>query len=183
VNDDLKMVAERLKGLRDVMNVSVGEAADVCGISADIYKQYEDGDTDIPVSVLHSMAKAYDFELTTLISGDEPHMKSYSLTRSGRGDSVERRKEYKYQSLAQSFIHRKAEPFLVIVEPDDGNEIHFNKHPGQEFNFIIEGTLQIVYDGKEMILKEGDSLYFDATKPHGMKALEGKPVKFLAIIF
>jgi quercetin dioxygenase-like cupin family protein len=33
-----------------------------------------------------------------------------------------------------------------------------------------------------MILNQGDSLYFDATLPHGMKALEGKPVKFLAVI-
>ena len=183
MNDDLKMIAERLKGLREVMNVSVQEASEVCGITADEYRNYESGDTDIPVSVLHSMAKKYNFELTALISGDEPHMKSYSLTRKDRGVSVERRKDYKYQSLAQNFIHRKAEPFLVTVEPDDEKDIHFNKHPGQEFDYIIEGTLQIVYNGKEMVLEEGDSLYFDAAKPHGMKALGGKPVKFLAIIF
>ena len=36
--------------------------------------------------------------------------------------------------------------------------------------------------GKEIILNEGDSIYFDAQRPHGMKALDGKPVKFLAII-
>jgi hypothetical protein len=34
----------------------------------------------------------------------------------------------------------------------------------------------------ELVLFEGDSIYFDATKPHGMKALNGKEVKFLAII-
>ena len=183
MNDDIKMIAERLKGLRDVMNVSLNEASETCGITAEEYKKYEEGMIDIPVSVLHSMAKKYDFDLATLISGDEPHMKSYSLTRKGRGVSVERREDYKYQSLAQGFIHRKAEPFLVTVEPDDNREIHFNNHSGQEFNYIIEGKLQIVYDGREMVLEEGDSLYFDASKPHGMKALGGKSVKFLAIIF
>ena len=37
-------------------------------------------------------------------------------------------------------------------------------------------------DGKDIILNEGDSLYFDSNKPHGMQALDGKPVKFLAVI-
>ncbi len=183
MNNDLKMVAERLKGLREVMDVSVSEAAENCGISVDEYKNYEGGSTDIPVSVLHSMARKYGFDLGTLISGEEPHLKSCALTRSGKGISVERRKDYKYQSLAGGFLHRKAEPFLVTVEPDDEKEIHLNHHPGQEFNFIIEGQLKIVYDGKEIILDKGDSLYFDSSKPHGMKALGGSQVKFLAIIF
>ena len=47
---------------------------------------------------------------------------------------------------------------------------------------MIEGSMKIVVDGKEMILEEGDSLYFDATKPHGMQALNGATAKFLAII-
>ena len=36
--------------------------------------------------------------------------------------------------------------------------------------------------GKELILEAGDSIYFDSALPHGMKALDGKPVRFLAII-
>ena len=44
------------------------------------------------------------------------------------------------------------------------------------------GAMKIVVDGKEMELEEGDSLYFDAMKPHGMQALNGRNAKFLAII-
>ena len=58
---------------------------------------------DIPVGVLQSMAKKYNFELTTLISGDEPHMRHYFVTRKGKGLSIERRRDYKYQSLAYGF--------------------------------------------------------------------------------
>ena len=61
--------------------------------------------------------------------------------------------------------------------------MHLNSHNGQEFNFVIEGKMLLKVEGHELILNEGDSLYFDATQPHGMKALDGKPVKFLAIIF
>ena len=128
------------------------------------------------------MAKRYNIDLTVLISGSEPHMKSYFLTKKGKGLSVDRRSDYKYQSLAFGFSHRKADPFLVTITPEETKEIHFNSHPGHEFNYVLEGKMKIVVDGKEMELEEGDSLYFDATKPHGMQALNGKNAKFLAII-
>ena len=146
------------------------------------YVEYESGTKDIPVSVLHSMSKKYGIELTTLISGGEPHMHSYFLTKKDKGISVERRADYRYQSLAYGFMNRKAEPFMVTITPEDTKEIHFNSHPGHEFNYMIEGSMRIIVDGKEMILEEGDSLYFDSTKPHGMQAMNGKNAKFLAII-
>jgi mannose-6-phosphate isomerase-like protein (cupin superfamily) len=109
-------------------------------------------------------------------------MHSYSLTRKGRGIAVDRRKSYKYQSLAYSFKGRIAEPFIVTAEPSNG-DIHFQSHAGQEFNYMLEGKMMLVIDKKELILNEGDSIYFDSSKPHGMKALEGKSAIFLAVIF
>ncbi len=182
MNEEIKAVAERLKGLRDVMDVSIREAAEVCGISTEQYQLYESGTVDIPVGILQCMAKRYNIDLTVLISGSEPHMKSYFLTKKGKGLSVDRRSDYKYQSLAFGFSNRKADPFLVTITPEETKEIHFNSHPGHEFNYVLEGKMKIVVDGKEMELEEGDSLYFDATKPHGMQALNGKNARFLAII-
>jgi quercetin dioxygenase-like cupin family protein len=89
-----------------------------------------------------------------------------------------------YQSLAHNFINKKSEPFMVTVEPEAGDvPIHLNNHPGQEFNYVMEGTLMIYIDGHQLILNEGDSLYFDSGCNHGMKAVGGKRAKFLAIIF
>ena len=81
-------------------------------------------------------------------------------------------------------MNRMADPFLVTVDPKpDGTEIHLNMHPGQEFNYVLEGRMTLQIGNKQLILNEGDSLYFDANRPHGMKALDGKRVQFLAIIF
>jgi quercetin dioxygenase-like cupin family protein len=95
---------------------------------------------------------------------------------------MERTHAYKYQALASGFAGRKADPFIVTVEPSTKN-MHLNSHNGQEFNFVLEGRLLLSVGGHELALNEGDSLYFDATQQHGMKALDGKPVKFLAVIF
>lgn len=116
--------------------------------------------------------------------GEEPRMNSYFLTRKGKGASVQRTQAYKYQSLAAGFMNRKADPFIVTVEPkDEKTPIYLNTHPGQEFNYILEGRMTLQIGDKQLTLNEGDSLYFDANRPHGMKALDGKRVQFLAIIF
>jgi len=184
MEEQIRQIAERLKGLREVLEVTVEDAAKTCGIGVEKYLEYESGKVDIPVSLLHNISQKYGVELTVLLTGQEPHMHHYSLTRKNQGIEVERSKAYKYQSLAYSFINRKAEPFLVTCDPKpDATAINLNSHSGQEFNYILKGRLKIQLDEKEMILEEGDSIYFDSGLPHAMLALDGKECQFLALIF
>jgi transcriptional regulator with XRE-family HTH domain len=184
MNKQLQEIAERLRGLRELMDISVEKMADVCRVSIEEYIGYESGDNDIPVSALQNISKTYNVELTALLFGAEPHMKAFYLTRAGQGTAMERTKAYKYQSLAAGFVGRKADPFIVTVEPAADNvPMHLNSHNGHEFNYVLEGSMLLSIDGHELILHKGDSLYFDSTRPHGMKALNGKTVKFLAVIF
>lgn len=183
MEEQIKQIAERLKGLRDVLDISIADAAKTCGVSEADYQKYESGNTDIPVSILHKISQKYGVELTVLLTGQEPHMLRYAVTRKNKGAGVERTKAYNYESLAQNFINRKAEPFIVTCEPKpESTPITLNAHSGQEFNYILEGRLKFVLNNKEIILEEGDSIYFDSGQPHGMLALDGKPCRFMAII-
>lgn len=183
MQEELKQVAIRIKELREISGISQETMAHDLEIPVDLYKQYEAGASDIPVGVLFKIASKFKVEFTTLITGEEPRLRTYAVTRNGKGVSVERRQDYQYQSLAYNFIRKKAEPFLVTVQPKpEDTPVHYNSHPGQEFNYVIEGTLLIVINGKEKILNEGDAIYFDSAAQHGMKALNGKAAKFLAII-
>ena len=176
MDDQIKQIAERLRGLRDVLELTAEDIARDCEISAEEYRLAETGDYDISVSMLQKIARKYGIALDALMFGEEPKMSSYFLTRAGKGTSIERTKAYKYQSLAAGFMNRNADPFIV-TEP-----IHYNSHSGQEFNLVLEGRMMISIDGKDLILNEGDSLYFNSKLPHGMKALDGKTVRFLAVI-
>ena len=181
MNEQIKQIAERLKGLRDSLDLSLDEMAAKCDKLPKDIELYESGNVDIPMSYLFDISQVFGIETSTLISGDEPKMKAYFLTRKGKGISIERTKAYKYQALASGFKNPKSEPFEVTVEPNS-NPIYLNTHTGQEFNYVLEGRLQFRINNKDLILETGDSIYFDSSNPHGMKALDGKPVKFLAII-
>ncbi|WP_373802146.1 helix-turn-helix domain-containing protein [Bacteroides heparinolyticus] len=183
MNDTIKQIAERLRGLREALELTPEEIAGECRIDLREYLRAETGEHDISVGMLQQVARTYHVALDTLMFGEEPRMNSYFITRAGKGTSIERTKAYKYQSLAAGFLNRAADPFIVTVEPKADNEpIHLNTHNGQEFNLVIEGRMLLSIDGKELILNEGDSIYFNSQLPHGMKALDGRKVRFLAVI-
>ncbi len=180
MEEEIRQIATRIKEIREIYGYTQEQLAEELEITVTLYRNYESGQEDIPVGILHKIARVFNMELSSLITGEEPRLRTYALTRKGKGVSVERRKDYKYQSLAYNFILKKGEPFLVTVEP--GRPLKLNNHPGQEFNYLLSGKLKVVLDGNEIILNPGDSLYFDSGKDHGMQALNGKPAQFLAVI-
>lgn len=177
-------IGRRLKGLREVLDVPVDKMAQLCGISNEEYLQMEEGTGTgyLHVSNLQKIAREYGISLDELLFGEEPRMRSYFVTRKGMGQAVERHKAYKYQSLASGFRGRKADPFLVSIEPKpEGTPITKSSHPAQEFELVIKGQLELTIGEKKIVLDEGDSIYFDSTLPHCLRALNGEPVELLVV--
>jgi quercetin dioxygenase-like cupin family protein len=179
MQEKIKQVASRIRELREIFGVSGATLAGEFQIAEDDYRRYESGTVDIPVGILYQIAQRFQVELTTLLTGEEPRLRTYALTRAGQGVSVDRSKDYAYQSLAYNFIHKRAEPFLVTVDP--GPE-HFNSHPGQEFHYVLTGTLRVLLDQHELVLEPGDSLYFDSSVAHSLTALNDAPAQLIAVI-
>ncbi len=180
--EKIRNIASRIRELREIAGISPETLALEFNIPRETYLEYESGNADIPVGFLYKVAHRFNVDLTDLLTGESPKLHVYSLTRKGTGIAVERRKRYKYQSLAYNFVHKKAEPFIVTVDPDSAEKAAVDSHPGQEFNYVLEGTLKVTIDNHELVLEEGDSLYFDAGCKHGMQAMNNKPARFLAII-
>jgi mannose-6-phosphate isomerase-like protein (cupin superfamily) len=183
MQEKIREIAIRVKELREISDISTEEMSRLLNIDADTYRSYEAGEKDIPASILYGISSELKVDMSVLLKGEDPRMHVFTVTRKDKGVGVERRKEYKYQSLATNFVHKKAEPFVVKVEPKpEGTKISVNSHPGQEFDFVLEGTLKVVIHNNEIVLEEGDSIFFDSNYPHGMAAIGGKSAKFLAII-
>ena len=183
MENELRQIGLRLKGLRDALDLGSEEFARSCNISEEELQEYESGKKDFSISFLKQIAKKYNIDVTTLMFDDEPRMTSYFITRKNQGKAINRVEQYKYEALAAGFNNRKADIFVVTVEPKpEDTPLHLSIHKGQEFNLIMEGKMLIQVNGKDIILEEGDSIYFDSGQKHGMKALDGKRVKFLAIV-
>ena len=178
-----KDIAARLKDLREIEGKSAEEVAQALRVSPGEYRAFEAGRADIPASTLHDLAHLLNTDLTELLTGDTPRMKVFSVTRRGGGVTVARRKDYQYRNLAANFAGRKADVFEVTVPAAAGESgAHANSHPGQEFDFMLEGRMRVRIHGNELTLETGDCVYFDSNHGHSMQALDGQPARFLAMI-
>jgi len=183
MQEKVRDIATRVRELRELSDVSLSEMASQLDVSESYLASYEAGNEDISASKLYEIAKILGVDLSLLLTGEDPRMNIFTVTRSGQGVIVDRRREYKYQALAANFVNKKAEPFLVTVPvsaPDA--PVAQNVHPGQEWDYMLEGTLKVVIHGNEVILNPGDCIFYDSNNAHGMVAIGDKPAKFIAII-
>ncbi len=183
VSEDIKKIAMRLREMREIKGKTTEEMAQRLGITNEEYLEYESGAVDMPISFLSEVSEYFGMQVYELLSGDEPHLKVYQHVKNGKGLKIERSKQYNYQHLAYNFANNKVLPLLVTVDPlEEGQEIHTNTHMGQEFDYCLSGRTLIHINGKDVILEEGDSIYYNSIYPHGMAALDKKPSKLLVIV-
>lgn len=182
MDNQINEIAERISSLRDIEDVSIEEMAEVTGKTVEEYREYEAGKRDFSFSFLFNVANRLGVDITELLTGENARLRKYAYVKAGEGLKMERRKAYKYQHLAAIFQERHMEPFLVMVEPKDTDAVKKNAHDGQELNYVVEGSMTMFIGDAEIRMGVGDSIYFDAMTPHAMRAEDGRPCKFLAII-
>jgi len=184
MKDNVKEIAERVRVLREIENISAEALSKELGFDPAEYNCWESGTKDFPVGALVEIAARFKIDLSEIVSGAASKLKTFCVTRAGQAPEVSRRPMYGYWNLAYNFHRKKAEPFIVEASSETENKpISLNTHPGQEFNYVLEGRLLISISGHEIELNLGDCVYYDSSEPHGMKALGGTPARFLAIVF
>jgi mannose-6-phosphate isomerase-like protein (cupin superfamily) len=183
MSDAVQEIAARVRVLREIEEVSGETLAAELGFDPAEYADWESGAAEFPIGSLVEIANRFNVDLTELVSGEASRLKTYCITRAGKAPMVSRRPMYSYRNLAMNFHRKKGEPFLVEASADTENKpISLNTHPGQEFDYVIEGRLLISVGGHEEELGPGDCIYYDSSEPHGMKCIGGKPACFMAIV-
>lgn len=178
-------IAQRIHSLRDDMEFTTADMADAIGITQDEYEIAESGLKDLSFTFLYKTAEKLGVDMIDLLTGEGPHLTGYSLMRAGDGLSIKRRAGFEYLHLAPNFKNKLAEPFMVtapFIAEEQGQPIHMSQHEGQEFNFVVSGTLKFAYENHTEILSPGDALLYDSHNPHGMIATGGEPCTFLALV-
>ena len=182
VSDQVRQIAQRVKELREISDLTVAEVASKVELSPEEYEAYESGRVDMSISLLIKLSELYGVDTTTLLTGQAPRLSVCALTRRNMGTTVKRAKHYIYKNLAYNFNHRKIEPLLVTVEPGTNADMESNSHEGHEFDYVLQGALRLKVGDQDMILNEGDSAYYDSIHPHAMQAHGDRTCVFLAMV-
>ena len=181
----IQEMAQRIKTLREIVGISTQEMALKTGVSEAEYIDCEAGKNDLNFAFLYRCALALNVDVTDIIEGTSPTLVGYTVTRKGDGQQIQKAHGMTYFNLASSFKNRIAEPLYVISEYDEeaqNKDIELTTHIGQECDIVVSGTLKVQVGNHVEILREGDSIYYDSSTPHGMIATGNGDCIFYAIV-
>ena len=184
-SNEIQQVAERIRDMREIIGLSTAEMAAKTELTEAQYIAFETGTADLPFTFIHKCAAAFGIGITDLLEGHSAHLSTYTVTRKGQAIRTAKEDGIEIRKLAPLFRGKIAKPYLAKYEYSEALQkgpIHTTTHSGQEFDLVLSGTLKVVVDGHEVVLEEGDSIYYNSGLPHGMIALNGKDCSFLAVV-
>ncbi|MBO4925712.1 MAG: AMP-binding protein, partial [Clostridia bacterium] len=185
VSPQVRDVAARIRELREISGYTPAEMARMTDVSEQTYLDYENARLDLPFTFLHKCALTFKVEMIDLMEGRSALLSSYTVTRKGAGEVTAQEQGIDIRNLAPMFRRKISEPYFVRYSYDpalQNKPIHTTTHSGQEFDYVLSGTLKVRVGQNIELLREGDSIYYDSGTPHGMIAAEGQDCVFLAVV-
>jgi len=178
-------IAQRIKGLREILEITPEQMAKYTDLTVEEYHALESGTQDFGFTFLYECAKVFGVDMVELLTGEKPKLSRYTVVRAGKGLPIRRRQSFTYEHLAYRIKDKLAEPFLVTAPynaEEQKKQIHLSRHKGQEFDYVLKGSLKFQLGDHVEVLVEGDSVFYNSGDSHGMIATGGSECVFLAIV-
>jgi transcriptional regulator with XRE-family HTH domain len=171
-------IGNKIRELRQKRHYTVEDLATKTDLPKALLAEIESGEVSPPIATLIKLAKALNVGMAYFFDEVE-RVQHISVTRAGERFMVQRRPhhhegevDYVYESLEMNMPGKHMEPFLVEFKPMDRSDMIFMSHRGEEFLYLLEGTLEFRTDDRVEVLNPGDAIYFESEINHSFRAQE-----------
>ena len=185
-------LGEHIAEIRKTYSISREDLSERSGVSTDLIAKIEDAGLIPDLAPLIKISRGLGVRLGTLLDDHEQlgpvicratEVSSSTRFKTGlpEGAASGGHHGMTFNALAADKNGRHMEPFIVTIEADAQQEK--STHEGEEFIYVMEGTLSLEYGMDKETLKTGDSVYYDSIVPHRVFSADSNPVKILAVIY
>jgi len=177
------VIAERVREFRLRLSLTVGQLAELTGLSKGMLSKIENAQASPSLATLARLSAGLQVPVTAFFRGLN-EQQDVLYVKAGRGLDIEHTgsgPRHRHQSLGTIRApHNTLEPLLVtLTERADGFPLY--QHAGTEMIYMIAGRLEYLYGSSRYLLEPGDALQFTGEVPHGPSALIDLPIQFLAV--
>jgi len=177
-------IGARLRAVRQQRGISVRGLAQSLGVSPSLISQVETGRTQPSVSTLFAIVNELDVSLDALLAdapggvvrapapapADPQGEDGGSLPpvqHAADNPAIEMENGVRWERLAMDPLG-SVDMILVTYEPGATSSVEgrLMQHAGHEFAYLLEGELTLKLNFDTHVLRAGDSLQFDSTRPH-----------------
>jgi len=174
----------KIKEVRNKKKMTLKDLSEKCDLSVAFLSQIERGLASPAISSLKSIANALDLDLSDFfdVPAKKPKTNDIITKSYEHVPFVVKHTNYIYSELSKNIENRKLEILHEIILP--GKEENYptnSSHKGEEFIYILEGVMTLIYDDKEYELYPGDSAHYLAKTPHTWRNYTNKVVKLISV--
>ena len=179
---------EAVRALRKRSGLTLTELASRTGLAVSTLSKLEMGHASASYDKLMLISKGLGVDMAELLdttphpSGAAAHGGRRVVHRAGEGQHVETR-SYSQTYLATELLNKRMTPIHVEHNARTLDEFvaefgGFIRHPGEEFTYVIEGEIAFHTElYAPLVLKAGDSVYFDSEMGHAYLKASDAPCR------
>lgn len=161
-------IGARIRKIRLQQGRTITEVAGLCGFSKGLLSKIETNKIVPAIATLTKIAGILGTRVSVLMEEGDGANVAFTPDMSTFGDAfVATNKGYSIYGLAPHFLNKKMQPLLIcsqkeLVQP------HCVSHEGEEFIYVLEGSLTIQIGNNKYVLSKGESIYFESINEHGV---------------
>jgi transcriptional regulator with XRE-family HTH domain len=174
-------IALNIRKLRDERGLTLDALAKAARVTKGFLSQVENFRAMPSLPLIYKLAEALGIEPGALFSASRENPR-YVFTGKGRGTVIER--EYPesgfiYRALAKGKSNKTMEPFLLEIPAKATRKSVCTN--GNEFIYVLEGSIDFHLGADIVRMKAGDSLYFEGEIPHFPENVTNKRATILVV--
>lgn len=184
-----KVIGGKIKTLRESKNVSIEQLAERADLTVEQISTLENSEIMPSLAPLIKVSRALGVRLGTFLDDDDTlgpvvcrKDKSQESISFSNG-SVDARKHMNYFSLAGAKSGRQMEPFMITIQACVEKDFVLSSHEGEEFIYVLEGSIEINYGKEIYTLNAGDSIFYDSIVEHHVHGDCQTGAKILAVVY
>ncbi len=184
-----KIIGGKIRSMREAKNISPEQLAERSGLTVEQIATLENSDILPSLAPLIKVARAMGVRLGTFLDDDDAlgpvvtRRDESEESISFSNGSTNARRHMNYFSLAKSKSGRHMEPFVINIQPCTETDFVLSSHEGEEFIYVLEGSVEINYGKDSYILNEGDSIFYDSIVNHHVHASCSNGARILAVVY
>ncbi|TMD03458.1 MAG: cupin domain-containing protein [Chloroflexi bacterium] len=183
--ENLEALGAAIRRLRQERRLSLRHLSGLSGLSIGFLSLVERGRSSPALTSLHAIAKALGTDVPSFFTKQDPAPESAPqphVARAGDDDKLAIASSNRaYRLLSERAPALVLEPMLVTIQPGGSMEEPYS-HDGEEFAYVLSGSLRYVVDATEYRLDPGDSIHFQSTVPHGIQNDGDEPVTAVWVV-
>lgn len=186
---DALCLGSKIRKLRLRRSMTLQEVSDLTGLSKSLLSQIENETSVPPIPTLARIAKSLGVKIDHFFCNPTRRQRISVMRKNMWREDPKlphnrpQHSGYRYTPLAQPTIIQHMEPFWVRFEPNMPSDLTYYQHPGEEFLYVQEGTLEFIAEGEKIKISAGDSLYFESSIPHVVRNRGHYPASAIAVLY